>query len=187
MELLSQQRAIADKGGRALAFGFTVLAAFAAYGVAGKGKGHELLLRALPAALALIGMELLQNFATEGAMASARGAIENALKDHVGAPVLVYDSYIRSIREADYSAAAVGAVFFVLYLCVAGLTQVPGAPVGRAAISGGEVIVWVARAATVVTFVGLVVVAWGVLSQRKAVERKLEAQPIDLSSISHRS
>jgi hypothetical protein len=48
---------------------------------------------------------------------------------------------------------------------------VPGAPVGRAAISGGEVIVSVARAATVVTFVGFVVVVWGGLAQRKAVER----------------
>jgi Na+/H+ antiporter NhaD/arsenite permease-like protein len=82
MALLDQQHAITDKGGRALALGGTVLAAFAAYGIAGKAPGHELLLRALPAALALIAIELLQNFATEASIAKVREHIEEAFSEH---------------------------------------------------------------------------------------------------------
>src|SRR5262245_50207376 len=104
MELFQQQRAIADKGGRALALGATVLAGFAAYGIAGKAVGHELLLRALPIAVALIGIELAQNFIAEGRMARARLAIEDALANELDVRVLLYDKYVRLRRTVDLSA-----------------------------------------------------------------------------------
>lgn len=186
MELMAQQRAIADKGTRALAFGFTVLAGFAAYGVAGKGKGHELLLRALPVAVALIGIELLQNFAAEGAMAEARKAIEDALTDHVGTHVLVYDKYVRLLRQVNWSGIVVAAVFLILYICVVCLTQIPDAPTGKNQLSPSvsTPIVWVARGATAVTFAGLIAIAIGVFNHPRAVKDGLKDNQIDLSQIS---
>jgi hypothetical protein len=159
MELFQQQRAIADKGARALALGATVLAGFAAYGIAGKATGHELLLRALPVAVALIGIELAQNFIAEGRMARVRLAIEDALAKDLGVPVLVYDRYVRLRRTVDLSAVVSGIAFIGLYLGVILLTQVPDVAAATAKkIPAADDIVLVARLATALTFVALVVI-----------------------------
>jgi hypothetical protein len=185
MELLSQQRAIAERGARALAFGGTVLAGFAAYGVAGKTPGHELLLRALPVALGLIAIELLQNFATEGAIAKAREKIETALSDDMRVTVLVYDRYVRNRRGVNLIAVVVGVAFLLLYLLVIGLTQIPGPP--QHSIGSASDVVWAARGATFVTFAALVVVATGVYLQPRWVEEKFDEEPITLAPASRGS
>jgi hypothetical protein len=131
---------------------------FAAYGIAGKAPGHELLLRALPVALALIGIELLQNFMAEGAMARARMAIEDALESHLGVSVLVYDKYVRLRKGVIHVAVVVGGVFVSLYGGVVYLTQSPDAPSGKGAIKSSEDIVLAARIATGVTGLALLVV-----------------------------
>jgi hypothetical protein len=179
MELFSQQRAIADKGARALALGATVLAGFAAYGIAGTANGHELLLRALPVALALIGIELGQNFIAESAMGRARMAIEDALARHLGLTVLVYDRYVRFRGRDTTVSVVVALVFLVLYAGVVYLTQVPDAPSGKDAIESSGTIVSAARIATVVTGGALlvVIVASWVEEKRGSAPVQIEIPP----------
>jgi hypothetical protein len=159
MELFQQQRAIADKGARALALGATVLAGFAAYGIAGKATGHELLLRALPVAVALIGIELAQNFIAEGRMARARLAIEDALCCDLGVRVLVYEKDVRLRTIVGVSALVSGAAFVGLYVLVALATQLPDVHANtKAHVANVDDIVFAARVATVLTGLALFVI-----------------------------
>jgi hypothetical protein len=177
MALFSQQRAIADKGARALGLGATVLGGFAAYGIAGKADGHELLLRALPVALALIGIELLQNFIAETAIARARMAIEDALACHLHVRVLVYDRYVRFRKGVTPLGIFVGVVFLALYGGVVYLTQWKDA-CNDAPRSAEHIVLW-ARIATGLTGSALLVVLVVILFQqmRSSVPLKIEMPP----------
>jgi hypothetical protein len=101
MALLDHERAITGSGARALAASLTLLGIGVAYGVAGEGAGHTAILFALPPVLALIGIELMQNFGDALAVIQGRRELEMALQVELGVdvPVLIYARRVHAQRH----------------------------------------------------------------------------------------